>query len=274
MITRNDFRINSTRSRRRFIALTIFVMLLWTVYFAQYRFHHQFGPSDVVNFVMSKVRDYSYPGVDNYIQYTTSRLELKPLPSIEPIRPDFGPVINNVTSFHYVIEPPKCQVKSNRTSVYIAIISAPGYVRKRESIRSTWKSQLSEIYTSNSIEVVGFAFVVGNHKSENNQQEIKDESDKYGDILQVDIVDTYYNLTLKLAGLMNWLHKSCNHVDFILKIDDDVYVNVRNFVNVVTSNDPSTEKLFGLHIPFYPLRSKCQQEFFLNRFRNQCLIAG
>ena len=75
-------------------------------------------------------------------------------------------------------------------------------------------------------------------------------------MLQIEVTDTYYNLTVKLAGLMNWLHKKCEKVDYVFKVDDDIYVNVRNLIAVITSNDPALQHIFGSGITNPPLRSK------------------
>ncbi len=93
-----------------------------------------------------------YPGVDNYTRYTVARLGLiLPLAGIEPRKPEYGPVINNVTSFRYPITIPACQTPdaSNGTSsnqqqpsVFVAVISAPGNFDKRNRIRQTWRTHL------------------------------------------------------------------------------------------------------------------------------------
>ncbi len=40
------------------------------------------------------------------------------------------------------------------------------------------------------------------------------------------MLDFYRNLTLKMAGLFNWINSNCPKIDFVLKMDDDMYVNV------------------------------------------------
>lgn len=208
------------------------------------------------NYLASQLRDTPYPGVDSFIQYATARLGLKPLASVRSLRPEFGSVINDVTSFKYLIEPASRQaaLTAKRRTLLIAVISAPSYFSKRQVIRNTWRRHLSESFTTNSIEVVGFCFVTGIPRSNIVHQKIKQESEKHGDILQIEVADTYYNLTVKLAGLMNWLHEKSTQVDYILKVDDDIYVNVRNLVSIIMSNDPASQQVFGSGISNPPLR--------------------
>lgn len=45
----------------------------------------------------------SYPGVENYTRYIVTLRGMLPLDGIEPIKPEFGAVINDVLSFKYPI---------------------------------------------------------------------------------------------------------------------------------------------------------------------------
>lgn len=192
----------------------------------------------------------SYPGVEAYVKHAVARLNMKPLTDIEPLIPRFGAVLNNVTSFHYPIEPLCRPASTNRTRLFIAIISAPGYIEKRQSIRNTWLRLLNETHVSDTLEVAGHAFVVGNTK----EHDVKLESETHGDILHIDFEDTYRNLTIKTVALMNWLRNKCS-VDYVLKVDDDVYVNVRNLVSVIASSSELERTIFGLGLFYSPLRS-------------------
>ena len=77
------------------------------------------------------------------------------------------------------------------------------------------------------------------------QQKIAEESGRYGDILQINIFDKYVDLSLKVAGLLNWINAYCPLVDFVLKVDDDVYVNVHNLATVLHSLQPSERSVYG-----------------------------
>ena len=63
------------------------------------------------------------------------------------------------------------------------------------------------------------------------------------------MTDGYYNITLKVAGLLNWLRTNCNSADFVLKVDDDVYVNSRNLATTLTSLSPTIPALYGSQMP-------------------------
>ncbi|XP_032799049.2 beta-1,3-galactosyltransferase brn [Daphnia magna] len=195
-------------------------------------------------YLASQLRETAYPGVDNYTQYVVTRLQLKPLRDVKPIRPDFGPVFNNVKSFNYPIEISSCREDNvhDLPRLFVAVISAPSYFEKRDIIRQTWLRQLQ---TDSLVNLVGFGFIIGRTDDRDTQKKIESESSTYGDILQMDMVDVYYNQTLKVVGLLNWINDHCSRVDFLLKVDDDVYVNTRNLATVVKYLDPAEQSVYG-----------------------------
>ena len=74
---------------------------------------------------------------------------------------------------------------------------------------------------------------------------IEKEYRKHGDVIKVDISDTYNNLLLKSVSILNWVFKFCPRVDFLLKVDDDVYVNVRNLVATIRDLSLSDLSVYG-----------------------------
>lgn len=175
-----------------------------------------------------------------------AKSHLKPLVGVKPLQPEFGAVLNDVSSFKYPIEIKPCRYLNGSSNLFVAIISAAGNFEKRESIRQTWLQQFHRIQTENGlpINLSGYGFIAGQTKDENLQIRIEEESKIYGDILQVGIIDNYYNLTLKVVGLVNWLNNHCSDVDFVLKVDDDIFVNVRNLGAVLIKTLNRFEKIF------------------------------
>lgn len=63
---------------------------------------------------------------------------------------------------------------------------------------------------------------------------IDEEASQYGDIIQEDFIDSYNNLTLKSVMLLKWVVTHCDKsVRYILKTDDDMFVNVPNLVRAL-----------------------------------------
>nr|CAH0108561.1 unnamed protein product [Daphnia galeata] len=70
----------------------------------------------------------TYPGrVENYIRYTVIRLGLSPLVHVDPLIPEFSPVIYDVlSSFEYPISIPPCRKNLNvNQTIVILVNSAP-----------------------------------------------------------------------------------------------------------------------------------------------------
>jgi hypothetical protein len=189
--------------------------------------------------------------VDHYIRLMTVIRGLEPLTGVKALVPGMGPVVNDISWFQYLINLAPCAdvgpMESYRISLFVGVISAPHYFEKRSVIRQTWRRHLTtqSNIRNNPLDVVGFGFVIGLTDDEAVQQKIKEESEKYGDILQINMNDTYSNLSLKVAGLLNWVNTYCSPVDFILKVDDDVYVNVHNLATVLHSLTPSEPSVYG-----------------------------
>ncbi|KAI9562638.1 hypothetical protein GHT06_010092 [Daphnia sinensis] len=203
-------------------------------------------------YLTSHLREAPYPGVDMYTQYVVNRLQLKPLRGVEALRPDFGPVLNDVKSFGYPIKISPCREDTDYQlpRLFVAVISAANYFEKRHMIRQTWLRQLrAQSDSGSSVHLVGFGFVVGRTHDRDLQLKIESESSTYGDILQIDMVDVYNNLTLKVVGLLNFVSDHCSRIEFVLKVDDDVYVNARNLVSVVKNLDPAESSVYGTATP-------------------------
>ena len=191
-----------------------------------------------------------YDGVGNYTRFTTAYLGLKELTDVKPLVADMGPVINDVTSFQYPLSIAPCREKvaknTNHRSILVAVISAPNNFKKRAAIRRTWPHHLKNQSNINKqLDVLGFGFVVGLTKNTSVQQKLTEESLRYNDILQVNVYDKYRNLSINAAGLFNLINSRCSPVDFVLKVDDDVYVNIHNLATILHSFSPIERSIYG-----------------------------
>ena len=203
--------------------------------------------SRLINYTLNFIKDQSYPGAQTYIDYTIVRLGLKPLADVTPLLPEYGIVVNDVTAFKYPIEIAKCRKETNANrTLFIGIISAPNYFDKRQLLRETWLRHVNDPhYHRGLIDVVGFGFILGQTSNATIQSQIEEESRKHGDILQVEMDDSYRNLTRKSVAFLNWVNSNCPHVDFALKIDDDCYSNVHNLANILADSTPREISVYG-----------------------------
>ena len=203
------------------------------------------------DYIARVLRNKTFPGVDDYTAYAAGRLGLRSL--FRPVHQlgfEFGPILNDVTHFRYVRNVRPCL---NGTKLFVAIVSAPANVNKRNAIRKTWLARLKKTWNKAS---AGYAFLLGRTSSSAVQAQIDRESSAHGDVIQVDMVDAYFNLTLKDTTLLNWLDKNCPTVHFVLKVDDDVYVNVRNLTGLLDGLSPLKHlpRIYGYKSSSPPLR--------------------
>jgi hypothetical protein len=201
------------------------------------------------DYLANHLRGTSYPGVDNYTRYTVTRLGLVPLVGVEPLIPEFGSVINDVLSFKYPISVPPCQdrVITGSRTVFVAVISTAENSDKRKLIRQKWKSNLKEVHEEGLLVVGGFAFVLGLTEDQETQSSIEEEAKTYEDIIQIGIPDIYGNLPLKRIAVLNWVNNQCGEIDFVVKVDDNVDVNVLNLAKFVHSHHHNSNKsVFGV----------------------------
>lgn len=69
------------------------------------------------------------------------------------------------------------------------------------------------------------------------------EAKQHGDLVVFEFADSYHNLTLKTALMLQWALRRCPHAGFVLKTDDDVLVNPWALQRVV--EDHADAKLVG-----------------------------
>ena len=54
-------------------------------------------------------------------------------------------------------------------------------------------------------------------------------------MLQGSFVDSYNNMTLKTLNILTWYAKKCDHIPYLLKTDDDMYINTDNLYKFATT---------------------------------------
>lgn len=65
----------------------------------------------------------------------------------------------------------------------------------------------------------------------------------YKDIIQVDVIEDYYNLTVKSVAILRWIALNCPFVRFLFKLDDDSFVRVNPLINMI--NQTKSNSIYG-----------------------------
>lgn len=74
---------------------------------------------------------------------------------------------------------------------------------------------------------------------------VMEESRLFGDIVVEDFMDSYTNLTLKTVFMLKWVQQHCPKAQYIMKVDDDIFVNVPNLQRSLLNMTVTTSLLTG-----------------------------
>lgn len=105
------------------------------------------------------------------------------------------------------------------------IIVKSGNFQRRTLTRSTWAKEMIENFN------IPVLYAIGYPKNSSIQKEILVENQMYNDLLEFNILDSYYNLTLKTSSVLFWYSQYCStSSNYLLYVDDDVLIHVDKFI--------------------------------------------
>lgn len=134
--------------------------------------------------------------------------------------------------------------------VLVLITTAPDHEKHRTAVRQTWG------HFSVRKDVV-MAFVIGRTTNVNIQNNIDKENEIYGDIIQANFIDHYANLTLKTISMFEWVKTYCSESHFVLKTDDDMFINMPLLLTFIDSKKNDHRVMYGrLAKGWKPVRNK------------------
>lgn len=144
----------------------------------------------------------------------------------------------------------KKQISGNIT-LLILITSAPNHINYRQSIRQTWShfGQRTD---------VAIGFIIGRLETPGPVKvQLQHEMNLYGDLIQANFVDSYNNLTLKTISILEWTLTYCSTAEFLLKTDDDMFINVPRLLEFIQLHRNKKSLIYGrLAKKWKPIRNK------------------
>lgn len=176
----------------------------------------------------------------------------------------------NLHNFEYVINNNICD---NQTFLVILVHSAPENEAERTALRTTWAYPTRRL--GKSIKTV---FLLASRNTTVSQKTMVSENDRYHDIVQGNFIDSYKNLTYKLMMGMKWVTSYCPSAKFVLKADDDVFVDIYRIVDILRGRYRNANRLvlcnvFSEMAPVRDRRSKwyvSESEFPNGQFKPYC----
>ncbi|KAM9664985.1 UDP-GlcNAc:betaGal beta-1,3-N-acetylglucosaminyltransferase 7 [Trichechus inunguis] len=140
--------------------------------------------------------------------------------------------------------PEKC-----RGDVYMLVVVKSVITQhdRREVIRQTWGREQEAVGGNRGAMRTLFLLGTASKQEEraHYQQLLAYEDRLYGDILQWDFLDSFFNLTLKEIHFLKWLDTFCHNVPFVFKGDDDVFVNPTNLLEFLADRQPHEDLFVG-----------------------------
>ncbi|XP_078367826.1 UDP-GlcNAc:betaGal beta-1,3-N-acetylglucosaminyltransferase 7-like [Oculina patagonica] len=109
-------------------------------------------------------------------------------------------------------------------TLLILVSSAPANFKRRNLIRRTWGSDNGGVPHWKTY------FLLGQTRSPIRSKLLKTENNIYGDIIRADYYEHYWNQSLKIQMAFEWAARYCKF-SFLLKADDDVFVNARSLID-------------------------------------------
>ncbi|XP_041452234.1 beta-1,3-galactosyltransferase 5-like [Drosophila obscura] len=147
-----------------------------------------------------------------------------------------------------------CKDGGTFLKLLILITSAQSHFMARMSIRQTWMHYASR-------RDVGMAFVLGRTTNATLNESINQENYIYGDMIRGNFIDSYFNLTLKTISMLEWTDTHCPWVKYILKTDDDMFINVPRLLDFIDGKK-DTRTIYGrLAKKWKPIRSNKSKSF-------------
>ena len=122
----------------------------------------------------------------------------------------------------------------------VLVSSAPFNARRRRDIRLTCGvySALNQRWKT--------LFLVAQTRNQTESEALLKEDERYRDLIRADYYEHYWNQTLKVQMAFEWASLYCNF-SFLLKIDDDTFVNVKSLISVLAKPKIPKEKLYMGH---------------------------
>jgi hypothetical protein len=118
----------------------------------------------------------------------------------------------------------------------VVVPCSPQDVASRETIRNSWGSVVRRTWPfSQRHWRVELVFLLGASTHDFNYKDLLSEGQELGDLLVVDMHDSYRNLTLKMVAGFHWLASHCDmrRVKHVLKADTDTFVHMDLLLHVL-----------------------------------------
>uniref|UniRef100_A0A8D8NYJ2 Hexosyltransferase n=1 Tax=Culex pipiens TaxID=7175 RepID=A0A8D8NYJ2_CULPI len=153
--------------------------------------------------------------------------------------------MNDQTSINNI-----CPQKGADVNLLILITSAPTHREQRLSIRQSWGHYGIR-------RDISIGFMLGRTQDQRIEDQLSAENYMYSDLIRGNFIDSYKNLTLKTISLLEWTTTNCPNATYLLKTDDDMFINVPKLLQFIETHLSYKRSIFGrLAKKWKPIRNK------------------
>nr|XP_040142763.1 beta-1,3-galactosyltransferase 9 [Ictidomys tridecemlineatus] len=176
--------------------------------------------------------------VEEYFLHSLPHVDMKVLEIKEKARKlNMEPLRSNPSKYYVLSQSDIC--KGKNIFLLSLIFSSPGNGTRRELIRKTW-GNVSSVQGHPILTL----FALGMPVTVTTQREIDKESHKNNDIIEGIFLDSFENQTLKIITMTQWAVTFCSNALFILKVDEEMFVNLPSLVDYLLNLKEHLENIY------------------------------
>ncbi|CAJ0606243.1 unnamed protein product [Cylicocyclus nassatus] len=135
-----------------------------------------------------------------------------------------------------------CLGNGGRSPLMIAtVLSIANHTEERQAVRETWASERESKFIKTHYVIV---FFIISATSKNDLQIVQKEQEEYDDLIVTDLHEAFKNLHLKVYASMVFHQQYCPSAQFLMKVDDDVALNLDRMVDTWKRDNESIRSIF------------------------------
>ncbi|KAK6195351.1 hypothetical protein SNE40_000801 [Patella caerulea] len=139
--------------------------------------------------------------------------------------------------FNFSINSPDACHLGSKPTIVIMVLTQHEHLLERTAIRETWGSVAkNKPWPGRRLHgEVRMIFLLGKSTNSTLNSQVRDEAKITKDIVQADFQESYYNLTFKVLMGFKWVKTFCPETQFVMKIDEDTFIDVPRILNLLVS---------------------------------------
>ena len=214
---------------------TVFLFLIKSVVLNRHR-------SNYLDYYMYKKRDaIQHVQVNLFFDGKTTSVKQAANSSVIPITT--GKALSDNKLYHPDVILANNAICDRKLELLVYIQSHWGNFMRRRILRNTWASK--NTFTKVNIAAV---FILGRPEKKDDQIKINNEQLINGDIIEGDVLESHQNISQKSKIAMKWIHTHCSNTKYVLKTDDDIFINIFELLEHILPTIDSSKNVIACHI--------------------------